>query len=148
MDDGRSAAELLQRQVLLRGIRIGRPTDLVLDLETSRVVGVELRCGDEVDRFLPFPVARMDEEAILLDSSLQLVEDEGLAFYRQAGTSLRSLRGTPVDSAAGAVGTLVDIAVDAAGRITGLTVERAGELRHLAADETLSVGGRRLSGSG
>jgi sporulation protein YlmC with PRC-barrel domain len=140
-----TGAALLQRQVLLRGIRIGTPIDLVLDLDISRVVGIEVRCGDDVDRFLPFAVARMQEDAILLDSALELVEDEGLAFYRRSGTSLRSLQGLPVDAAAGGIGTLVDVVVGQGGRISSLAVERAGERHRVEVDASLSVGGRRLA---
>jgi sporulation protein YlmC with PRC-barrel domain len=136
---------LLQEPVLLRGIRIGRPTDLVLDLEGLRVVGLELHCGDGVDRFLPYPVARIAAGGILVDSPLQLVEDQDLAFYRRRGTSLRSLQGMPVESDDRELGTLSDVLIGTGGAVAALVVERDGEERRVEVDSSLTIGGRRVA---
>jgi hypothetical protein len=136
---------LLQRHVLLRGIKIGTPIDLVLDLEGLRVVGLELRCGDEVDRFLPYPVAQFEGESILLESPLQLVEDQDLAFYRRRGTSLRSLQGLPVAAAGREAGAFVDVLVGPGGTIAALSVEQEGELRRLPVSPSVTIAGRRVA---
>ena len=39
--------------VRTQGIEVGRTVDAVLDLEAGRVLGLEVRCGDGVDRFVP-----------------------------------------------------------------------------------------------
>ena len=43
----------LQLPVRLHGIPLGRPTDLLLDLDLRHVLGFVVRCGDESVRFLP-----------------------------------------------------------------------------------------------
>lgn len=136
---------MLRQPVLFRGIRIGRPTDVVLDLDGLRVVGLVLRCGDDVDRFLPYAVAWMEEGAIHLESPLQLVEDRDFAFYRRRAASLRSLLGQPVESRGSVLGTLSDVVVGPGGAITALVVAWAGEKREVPAGPGLSIGGRRVA---
>jgi hypothetical protein len=42
-----SGDALLALPVRLHGIQLGRPVDLLLDREAVRVVGLDVRCGDE-----------------------------------------------------------------------------------------------------
>ena len=92
-----SGDQLLALPVRLHGIQVGLPTDLLLDREVLRVVGLDVLCGDEVHRFLPLPTAavRADELAIL--SPLVLLEEDELQFYRSRAFLLSSLRGRAVE---------------------------------------------------
>jgi hypothetical protein len=114
-----AAAPSLQLPVRLRGIQLGRPIDLLLDLDAWKVLGFVVLCGDESRRFLPFAAAVVDEQQIAVGSALMLLEDAG--FYEQRGVSFRSLLGTEL-----ADGILRDLRLDTAGRVTALVVERDG----------------------
>ena len=85
----RSATELLQLPVQLRGIRLGRPVDLLLDPVEWRALGFVVLCGDESSRFLVFAAADVREDAIDLPSALVLLED--VDFYRNRSRSMRGL---------------------------------------------------------
>lgn len=85
---GRAASEVLALPVRLHGIRLGQPVDAFLDERVDRVVGFEVRCGDGARRFLPFAVARLQEDEIEVDSALMLVDERDLAFYRRHSRSL------------------------------------------------------------
>jgi hypothetical protein len=85
----RSATELLQLPVQLRGIRLGRPVDLLLDAEEWRALGFVVLCGDESLRFLAFAAADVEADAIQVASAHLLLED--LEFYRRRSRSLRAL---------------------------------------------------------
>ena len=114
-----AAAPSLQLPVRLRGIQLGRPVDLLLDLDAWKVLGFAVLCGDESRRFLPFAAAVVDDEQIAVGSALMLLEDAG--FYEQRGVSFRSLLGTEM-----ADGRLRDLQLDGTGRVTALVVERDG----------------------
>jgi len=97
---GLQAEELLRRPVLVRGIRLGRIADVLFDASGVRVVGFDVRCGDDVHRFLPFPAAALVGGGLELESSLTLLGEETLEFYRRRGRSLVAgdeLRGVVVD---------------------------------------------------
>jgi len=99
------AEELLRRPVLVRGIRLGRVADVLFDPDGARVVGFDVLCGDDVHRFLPFPAAVLVARGLSVDSSLTLLDEQALAFYRRRGLSLSGaddLRGALV-RASGAV---------------------------------------------
>jgi hypothetical protein len=81
---------LLRRPVLVRGIRLGRVADVLFDPDGARVVGFDVLCGDEVHRFLPFPAAAISDGVVEVDSSLTLLDEETLAFYRRRALSLSS----------------------------------------------------------
>jgi hypothetical protein len=85
----RPATELLQLPVQLRGIRLGRPVDLLLDPTEWRALGFVVLCGDETTRFLAFAAADPREDAIELQSALVLLED--VDFYRERSRSAREL---------------------------------------------------------
>ena len=85
---GLKAEELLRRPVLVRGIRLGRIADVIFDPVGARVVGFDVLCGDDVHRFLPFPAAALADGVLEVGSSLTLLDEETLAFYRRRGLSL------------------------------------------------------------
>jgi len=114
-----SAALSLQRPVRLRGIQLGRPVDLLLDLDAWNVLGFVVLCGDESRRFLPFAACQVLDDEIAVGSALMLLEDAG--FYERRGVSLRSLLGTERSG-----GLLRDLQLDDAGHVVELTVERDG----------------------
>jgi hypothetical protein len=119
-----SAASVLQQPVRLRGIALGRPTDLLLDLERRHVVGFVVRCRDESVRFLPYGASQIGEEEIAVQSALMLLED--VAFYRERGVSFRSLLGGEVERGGRPVGVLRDIVVGRDGAVEELELERGG----------------------
>ncbi len=53
-----SAAASLHLPVQLHGIQLGRPTDLLVDVESWHVLGFVVRCGDESVRFLPLAASQ------------------------------------------------------------------------------------------
>jgi hypothetical protein len=114
-----SAADSLLLPVQLRGIQLGRPIDLLLDLDHWNVLGFVVLCGDESRRFLPLAASQVLDEAIAVGSALMLLEDVG--FYEQRGVSFRSLLGT---SAAG--GTVRDAWFTSGGAVAELEVEIEG----------------------
>jgi hypothetical protein len=87
-----SGEELLQRPVRLRGIQLGRAVDLILDAAGRRLLGFEVLCGDGVHRFLPVAAAEAFPDQIAVRSSLTLLNEEELDFYRRHGTTLTALR--------------------------------------------------------
>jgi hypothetical protein len=108
----RSATELLQLPVRLRGIRLGRPVDLLLDPVEWRVLGFVVLCGDRSSRFLVFAAADLEDDAIRVRSALLLLED--VEFYRQRSRSLRALLHED----------LRDLLVTADGSVEALVVEQ------------------------
>jgi sporulation protein YlmC with PRC-barrel domain len=118
-----SAGSLLGRPVRLRGIRLGRPTDVLLDRATMRVVGLEVACGDDARRFLPLAAARVHDDEIAVRSALLLLEGDELSFYRRRGRLLSAMRGRRVTLAGRPVGVLRDVLLDAEGAVTLLEVE-------------------------
>lgn len=82
----KSATELLELPVTLRGIRLGRCVDVVLDDVRERVVGVVVLCRDDSERFLVLDAAEVRDASIDVRSALHLLED--VDFYRQRGRSL------------------------------------------------------------
>ncbi len=126
METGRRATVLLGLPVRLNGIALGRPADLVVDLEGMRAVGLEVACPDASTRFLPLAAARLREDEIEVGSPLLLLDDD--RFYRERGRKLASLRGLPVERSRRHVGVLADVVVGADGAITSLLVDsEAGE---------------------
>ena len=118
-----SAASLLGRPVRLRGIRLGRPSDVLLERETMRAVGLEVVCGDEVRRFLPLAAAHVHDDEIAVRSALLLLEGDDIAFYRRRGRPLSALRGRGVTLAGRPVGVLRDVLLEPDGTVTLLEVE-------------------------
>lgn len=129
---------LLALPVRLHGIQLGRPVDLLLDREELRVLGLDVRCGDEVHRFLPLPTASVSAKAISISSPLVLLEEDQLAFYRARAFAFTSLRGRPVEQRGREIGALDDIVVRSDGSIQQLLVKGDGETS-VAFDGTVRV---------
>ena len=121
MSGGWTGEELLARPVRLRGIQLGRPVDLVLDAETLRAVGLDVRCGDGELRFLPLAAARVRTEEVELRSALLLLDETNTAFYRRRTRTLRELRGQPAPGA-GHAATLADVVFAADGTATAVVL--------------------------
>jgi hypothetical protein len=126
-----SGASVLQQPVRLHGIPLGRPTDVLLDLESRQVIGFVVRCGDESVRFLPYGASQPGEEEIAVQSALMLLED--VAFYRKRGVSFRSLLGGEVARRGRPAGVLRDIVIGPGGAIEELELERGGSRRRVPA---------------
>jgi hypothetical protein len=108
--------------VRLRGIPLGRPSDVLLDRATLRVVGLEVACGDEALRFLPLAAAHVHDDEIAVGSALMLLEGDDLAFYRRRGRLLSAMRGNGVTLRGRPVGVLRDVLLDADGAVSMLEV--------------------------
>jgi hypothetical protein len=120
----RSATELLQLPVQLHGIRLGRPVDVLLDLEDWRALGLVVLCGDESRRFLVFAAADLQDDAIAVPSALLLLED--VDFYLARSRSLRALLGSSVANGRHGLGELRDLLVGPDGTVEALLVEEDG----------------------
>jgi hypothetical protein len=112
-----SAAALLPSPVRLRGIQLGRPTDLLLDTDNWHAVGFVVLCGDESTRFLPYAACQPGDDEIAVASALMLLEDVG--FYEKRRVSFRSL----LDGEVIGGGVLQDVILGAGGVVTELDVE-------------------------
>ena len=106
---GLTGDELLRLPVRVRGIQLGRPVDLILDAAGRRVLGFDVLCGDGEHRFLPIAATETQPDQIAVRSSLTLLDDAELAFYRERGTTLTELRAK--DPA--------DVVLDADGVVSG-----------------------------
>jgi hypothetical protein len=124
---GFSAAASLQLPVRLRGIQLGRPTDLLLDTDDWHAVGFIVRCGDESTRFLPFAASQPGADEIAVASSLMLLEDVG--FYQKRGVSFRSL----LDGEVVGGGVLQDVTLGPTGIVEELEVEHDGTRQRIPA---------------
>jgi hypothetical protein len=81
--------DLLERTVVMKGIRIGRVVDVILG-ERDEPIGYEVRCQDGEHRFLPRPAASSDDGVIAIESPFALLDADQLEFYRRRGTTLRT----------------------------------------------------------
>jgi hypothetical protein len=122
-----SAAASLQLPVSLRGIQLGRPTDLLFDVDTRQAVGYVVRCGDEAQRFLPFAASQTSEHEIAVGSALMLLED--VSFYAKRSLSFRSLLGGDVARNGRHAGVLRDLRFGRDGKVVELELDRAGAVR-------------------
>ena len=89
--DGPRASTLVRAPVLVRGIRLGEVESVLLDPEAPRILGLDVLCGDGSNRFLPYATARVRGEAIEIDSTLMLLDERELAFYRSRGRALTAV---------------------------------------------------------
>jgi hypothetical protein len=118
-----SGDEVLGLPVRLHGVQLGRPVDLLLDRAGLRAVGLDVRCGDEVHRFLPLPTAAIAGGALTIHSPLVLLEEDELDFYRSRALALSSLRGRAVTRAGREVGLLRDVVLEPGGRVVAVLLE-------------------------
>ena len=123
-----ASGDVLALPVRMHGIALGRSVDLIVDVDVRRVLGFEVRCGDDTHRFLPLAAARVHEDKIAIGSPLTLLDE--LAFYRARGHGLGALRGARVANARGKLGPLRDVVFEDDGMIGELVVAtEAGERR-------------------
>lgn len=125
-----TATATLQLPVNLHGIQLGRPVDLLLEIDTWHAIGYVVHCRDESQRFLPFAACQTTHDEIRVGSALMLLEDVG--FYRTRGTSIRSLLGGTVAHAGRTAGTLRDLVLEG-GHVAELQVERGDTVRRVPA---------------
>jgi uncharacterized protein YrrD len=118
-----SGDEVLGLPVRLHGVQLGRPVDLLLDRAGLRAVGLDVRCGDEVHRFLPLPTAAIADGALTIHSPLVLLEEDELDFYRSRALALSALRGRAVTRAGREVGLLRDVVLEPGGRVVAVLLE-------------------------
>src|SRR5438067_198368 len=85
-----SSGDLRSLPIRLHGIELGRAVDLIVELETMRVLGLDVRCRDDTHRFLPLAAARVGEAEIAIGSALLLLDE--LPFYRARGRVRRQPR--------------------------------------------------------
>jgi hypothetical protein len=138
-----SAENVLRLPVRLRGIQLGKSVDLVLDRLCRRVLGFEVRCGDEEHRFLPLSVAAVGREDVRVGSPLVLLEEGELRFYTRGGRTFRALRGTDVVHRGVARGRLSDFAFERDGTISSITVETATGTERVAYDAFVELAAPR-----
>ena len=118
-----SAAQLLLRPVRVHGIDLGRAVDLILaPTNGRRALGFEVLCGDEEHRFLPLAAATVRADEIEVASTLTLLDDAELAYYRERASTLASLRGLQVSQAGRPLGALKDLVIGADGGIVAVVV--------------------------
>ena len=86
---------LLSLPVRVDGILLGHVVDLILDRRLTRVLGLEVRCGDGEHRFLPLAVTRLRTGEIAVSTPLALLDQPQLAFYATHGARFGTLRATP-----------------------------------------------------
>jgi hypothetical protein len=88
---GLRASALLRAPVFVRGIRLGEVESVLLDASAPRILGLDVLCGDGTNRFLPYSIARPAGQAIEIDSTLTLLDERELEFYRSRGRPLAAV---------------------------------------------------------
>lgn len=136
-----SVEGLLARRIVLHGLRVGQPVDVVLEADTLRAIGFDVRCGDDRNRFLPLPAARIDGDEIEIRSALMLLDERDAGFYRRRTTSFRSLVGLEVRRLGRRVGDLADIELARDGTVEELIVDVDGSPARVRFEPSLTVGG-------
>lgn len=129
-----SGEALLRQRVMLQGIRLGQPVDLLLDAADRRALGIVVLCGDESLRFLPWAAMQPAEREIDVSSPLLLLED--VAFYRTRSDSFRELLGGVVRHHGVEMGALRDVELAPDGAVADVLVTRDGEDHRLPAEGT------------
>lgn len=144
---GLSATGLLRAPVLAHGKPLGRPLDLVLDLEGRRALGFEVACSDGTSRFLPVQAARIREREIGVASALMLLGGAEPSFYRKRGDGLRALLGAAVERGSEQLGALQDVLLGSDGAVLGLVVARGGEKHRIPFDGGVRIARRKGNAS-
>jgi hypothetical protein len=111
--------ELLRRPVRVHGIQLGQPVDLLLHPDEPQALGLDVLCGDDRHRFLPFSAAQVTDGEIEAASPLVLLDLREGSFYRREARSLNQLRGTPVHDRA----SLQDVVLDARWAISEVVLD-------------------------
>jgi hypothetical protein len=131
--------DILVLPVRLHGIQLGRPIDLLLDRKELKVLGLDVRCGDGVHRFLPLPTAAIRDGEIAIASPLVMLEEDELAFYRSRALALTSLRKRPVQRRRRELGRLDDIVVRSDGTLQELVVAADGVEAQVPFDDSVRI---------
>ena len=84
--------ELLNKRVVASGIELGRVVDVIFDETGENAIGLDVRCKDGENRFLPMATADVGDGNVTVGSSLVLLERDQLDFYRTKGRALRSAK--------------------------------------------------------
>jgi hypothetical protein len=116
---GLTGEELLRLPIRLRGILLGRPSDLVLHPTAAKVLGVEVQCGDEAHRFLPASAAKLVGGEIEVGSAFVLLDLPVDSLYGSRACTLSAVRGLRVFED----GALSDVVVGEGWTIEELVVE-------------------------
>ena len=111
--------DVLSREVVFRDITLGVPVDVLLDSTLRRVLGLDVRCGDGVHRFLPLAACALDGGPIEVESALVLMER---MFYRERALSLAALRERATRLGRRGSDPLVDVAFRADGAVAAYVV--------------------------
>jgi hypothetical protein len=132
---GLTGEELMRLPVRLRGIRLGRPTDLILHPGGARVLGLDVECGDEWHRFLPASAAKPSSREIEVGSPVVLLDLSVESIYGSGARALSKLRGLRVgDDGA----TLDDVVVGAGWAIEELVLDGEHGRRRVSCNGQLS----------
>jgi hypothetical protein len=128
---------------MLDDILLGAPTDAVLDIESLRVVGLEIECGDGARRFLPLPAARIRDDHVAVGSALMLLENDVRDFYRRRTEMFSALVGAPVERGGRQLGALSDVLVARDGSAEAVCIDANGSGVQRHPSEGLVVGAAR-----
>jgi hypothetical protein len=133
----RSVDDLLRLGIRLHGLTLGRPVDALLDRDELKVVGLDVLCGDQVNRFLPLAAAKLVDDAISITSPLVLLEEEELDFYRSRTFSLGALRGRPVRRRDQDLGLLRDLRLNPDLTVAAVVVDVGGREEVVPLDDSI-----------
>ncbi|MDX6505695.1 MAG: hypothetical protein QOG06_339 [Gaiellaceae bacterium] len=87
---------MLRLPVRVHGIQLGHAVDVLLHPSEPQALGLDVLCGDEKHRFLPFSAASIRGDHVEAASPLVLLDLRADSFYRREARPLSRLRGTPV----------------------------------------------------
>jgi hypothetical protein len=93
---GLTGNELLRLPVRVRGIQLGRAVDVLLHPSLPQALGLDVLCGDEKHRFLPFSAASIHDGRVEAASALVLLDLRDDSFYRLEARPLSRLRGSSI----------------------------------------------------
>jgi hypothetical protein len=131
------------RPVVIGDVRLGAVIDVLFDRALTRLVGVQVLCGDGARRFLPFPAGEVREDRLVVESPLVLLDRE-VDFYRTGGRTFSDLRGRPVLVAGNEVGPLADLLVGEEGSVTLILASTPGGEVELEPGPDVAVGNDAL----
>jgi hypothetical protein len=134
---------LVGRPVVIGDVRLGAAVDVLLDRALTRVVGLDVLCGDGARRFLPLPACELSRERLVIESPLVLLERE-LDFYRSGGRTFSDVSGGTVTVAGNEVGTLADLLVGEEGDVARILVSTPGRELELEPGPDVAVGNDAL----
>jgi len=128
----------LRRPVRVHGIQLGQAVDVLLHPREPQALGLDVLCGDENHRFLPFSAATVRVDHVEAASPLVLLDLRDDSFYRLQARALKELRG----SAVGRGATLADVVLGPDWSIVELVLREPNGVRRAPLDGTVLPGGR------